>query len=291
METDMTSAIPMLRLPQKEQLVMGSMAEISRTLSVRQPLEVSIGWHVGIERQQRPNEDSLVALQSICTYQRQLIPFGLFVVADGMGGHDCGLEASRIAIQHMMHTVLQNIIMGNELNDEFLIDMLIGGVEWANLAIYRRGQEWGKDMGTTLTAALVVGTKAYIVNVGDSRTYLYREGIGLKQITRDHSLVASLVAFGQITADEVYTHPERNKVYRCVGSDEHVDVDWFMLDLSPQDVLLLCSDGLWEMVRDPEIRYVLSSRQSLTQSSNTLVEAALRAGGVDNIGLIAVRLP
>jgi hypothetical protein len=128
-----------------------------------QPLEVGVGWNTGITRQRNPNEDSLVVLQGTCTFHGRLVPFGLFVVADGMGGHAYGQEASRIAIQSMMQMVLQNIVTSNDMNDEYLVDMLVGGVEWANSAIYQRGSEWGQEMGTTLTAALVVGTKAYIV--------------------------------------------------------------------------------------------------------------------------------
>jgi serine/threonine protein phosphatase PrpC len=254
------------------------------------PMVVGVGWHTGIRRQRNPNEDSVIVVQNTCTYQGKLIPFTLLVVADGMGGHDCGLEASRIAIQYMVHTVLQNILISNELSDESLTDMLIGGVDWANRAIYQRGREWGKEMGTTLTAALVVGMKGYVVNVGDSRTYLYRTGVGLQQITRDHSLVATLVTFGEITPEEIYTHPERNKIYRCVGSDEQVDVDWFMLDLQPQDVLLLCSDGLWEMVRDPDIAGILQFYRDPMRASDVLVQAALQGGGVDNISVIAARV-
>ncbi|HLI90764.1 MAG TPA: PP2C family serine/threonine-protein phosphatase [Ktedonobacteraceae bacterium] len=255
------------------------------------PLGVGVGWHVGIKRRRSPNEDSVVAVQSTCTYQAQLIPFGLFVVADGMGGHAGGQEASRIAIQSMMHTVLQNIIMSNELSDEFLTDMLIGGVEWANQAIYQRGQERGVEMGTTLTAALIFGAKAYVVNVGDSRTYLYRNGVGLTQITRDHSLVATLVSFGEITADEIYTHPERNKVYRSLGMKEHVDIDWFVVDLCSRDRLLLCSDGLWEMVRDPEISRILANAGDATRASDALVQAALQGGGADNVSVVVVQIP
>src|SRR2546430_1034250 len=146
--------------------------------STVQPLRVGVGWHPGIKRVRRPNEDSVVVLQGTCTYLGKLMPFGLFVVADGMGGHACGEEASRLAMQSMMHTVMHSIVMGHELSDEFLTDMLIGGVDWANQAINERARILGKDMGTTLTAALAVCTRVYIVNVGDSGTYLYRPAAG-----------------------------------------------------------------------------------------------------------------
>jgi serine/threonine protein phosphatase PrpC len=256
-----------------------------------QPLEVGVGWNTGITRQRNPNEDSLVVLQGTCTFHGRLVPFGLFVVADGMGGHAYGQEASRIAIQSMMQMVLQNIVTSNDINDEYLVEMLVGGVEWANQAIYQRGSEWGQEMGTTLTAALVVGTKAYIVNVGDSRTYLYRPSIGLTPITRDHSLVASLVASGEITPNEVYTHPERNKVYRSLGNKEVIEVDWFMVDLCENDSLLLCSDGLWEMVRDPEIERIIRTMRDPLRVSDVLVNAALQGGGRDNVSVVVARMP
>lgn len=277
-------------LPTQPVKIVNPIAKVSRPLTP-QSLEVGVGWDAGLMRKDDPNEDSLVVLQGICTYQGQLAPFGLFVVADGMGGHDNGQEASRIAIQSMMHTVLQNIAMGNALTDDYLVNMLKSSVEWANLAIYQRSKEWGKDMGTTLTAALVVGTKAYVVNVGDSRTYLYREGAGLSQVTRDHSLVATLVAFGEITSEQIYTHPERNKVYRSLGNSETVEVDWFIVDLHSNDYLLLCSDGLWEMVRDPEMSRLMESGYETVQMGEMLVQAALHSGGVDNVSIIVVRVP
>ncbi len=321
MNNVLPASVPMIRLPQKQVLSQtarassfvpsGRLEHLDTTEiptrpdestaprpqarpRVVQQLEVGVGWHVGRDRRDEPNEDGLLVLQGTCTYHGRLVPFGLFVVADGMGGHDCGQEASRLAVQSMMHTVLQNIITGNELTEEFLTDMMVGGAQWANRAICQFGEEQGNDLGTTLTAALVLDMKAYIVNVGDSRTYLYREGRGLSQITRDHSLVATLVAFGEITPDQIYTHPERNKVYRCLGNNgegENIEVDWFVTELSPYDRLLLCSDGLWEMVRDPEIGRILRSNASPTRASDLLIQAALQGGGADNISVIVVRVP
>lgn len=267
--------------------------ETEHLYSMSQPIAVGVGWHNGIVRRNSPNEDSLVVLQGTCTYLGRLVPFSLLIVADGMGGHDYGLEASRLAMQSMMHTVLSTIVMGNELTGQFLIDMMIGGAQWANAAVFQRGQEWGKEMGTTLTAALVVGCRAYIVNVGDSRTYIYRADMQprLKSITRDHSLVARLVEAGRIAPEDVYTHPERNKVYRSLGCEREVEIDWFVIELEPEDELLLCSDGLWEMVRDPEIERVLNYGIDPTRTCDMLVQAALRGGGRDNISVIVAQVP
>jgi serine/threonine protein phosphatase PrpC len=257
-------------------------------------LEAGVGWHAGIARQRQPNEDSVVVLRGMCTYREQLVPFGLFVVADGMGGHDCGQEASRIAIRTLAQVTLREVMQPETLDDDQLIALLARAVEQANSAVFRRGQETSKTMGTTLTAALVVDTPAsamaYIVNAGDSRAYLLGKDERLQQITRDHSLVANLVAAKVITPDQVYTHPDRNKVFRSLGNNESLDIDWFTRELRSGDLLLLCSDGLWEMVRDPDIERILSQDREPTLLSNQLVQAALRGGGVDNVSAIVVRV-
>src|SRR5947209_12596448 len=141
------------------------------------------------------------------------------------------------------------------------------------IGFYTTGRE--TEMGTTITAALVIDTTAYVVNVGDSRTYLYHEGEGLSQITKDHSLVARLVETEQIEPDDVYTHPQRNQIYRCVGNRGGIDVDWFLVSVQRGDRLLLCSDGLWEMVRDPAIEQMVGRKITVAAISEHLVRAAL----------------
>ncbi|HKF37051.1 MAG TPA: SpoIIE family protein phosphatase, partial [Ktedonobacteraceae bacterium] len=139
------------------------------------------------------------------------------------------------------------------------------------------------------TVALLWGTTAYIANVGDSRTYIYREADGLTQVTQDHSTVARLVKRGAISVDDIYTHPKRNEIYRSLGNSPTVEVDTFTVTLRPGDILLLCSDGLWEMVRDAEIEEILRTSASFcSQLCAMLVQAALNRGGKDNISVIAV---
>ena len=254
-------------------------------------LELGSGWDVGIKRKQQPNEDSMVAMQGTCIYNNALTPFALLVVADGMGGHAAGQDASYLAISAMMQWVMPHIAGVHAMSDELLAQLLVDGVRQANLAVYQRGQEIGADMGTTITTALVLNSKAYVANVGDSRTYLYREGVGLRQITHDHSLVARLVAEGRIRPDQVYTHPDRNQIYRGLGDKRDVEVDSFMLTVQAGDSLLLCSDGLWEMVRDPEIERTLQhSEWNPMQTSKALIQSALHAGGLDNISAIVARV-
>jgi serine/threonine protein phosphatase PrpC len=254
--------------------------------------DVGIGWDTGIVRRSRPNEDSLVALRSTCTHNGRILPIDLYVVADGMGGHSQGQEASRLAIQYMLQAVLSGILTREQLDDASFIKILVDAVQRANRVVHENSQADGIEMGTTITAALVFEGTAYVVNVGDSRTYIYRASDGkLSQVTRDHSLVARLVEAGAISRDEVYTHPDRNKVYRGLGEKGEVKVDWFSIPVQPGDHLVLCSDGLWEMVRDQEIERILKKHAANPpRASAALVEAALHGGGADNISVIVVRI-
>jgi serine/threonine protein phosphatase PrpC len=143
-------------------------------------------------------------------------------------------------------------------------------------------------MGTTITAAVVVGLTAFVANVGDSRTYLYREPEGLRKITRDHSVVAYLVETGIIKPDDIYTHAQRNQIYRSLGANPLIQVDTFIEPLQTGDIVLLCSDGLWEMVRDERIQQILRDGTDPSQMASALIEAALDGGGADNVSVIVV---
>ncbi|GHO82052.1 protein phosphatase 2C domain-containing protein [Dictyobacter formicarum] len=257
---------------------------------------VGIGLDPGLVRKDAPNEDSIFAIQGMRVTNEESKPAGLFMVADGMGGHANGREASRTAIHTISDVIVPALlrdVSGSNAKEEKTLfqDMLKDGVHRANIALYRRNREMPRMMGTTLTAALVVERMAYIANVGDSRTYLYRPSEGLSQITHDHSVVARLVEDGVITRDDIYTHPQRNQIYRCLGEHASVDIDSFAVPLQLNDVLLLCSDGLWEMVRDRALeRIIASSAHNPPQLSALLVQAALNHGGADNISVIAVGL-
>ena len=246
-----------------------------------------IGWDPGITRKHKPNEDSVLAVRSICDARGRLLPIALYVVADGMGGHASGRVASHLATHSMMQSVLPAVQHGEELSDTFLMDTLTDCAHLANQVIHEYKEEHGVDLGTTITAALLVESTAYIVNVGDSRTYIYRRDGGLAQITRDHSLVARLVSVGAISAEDAYTHPDRNKIYRGLGEKDSVQVDWFIEPVQEGDYLLLCSDGLWEMVRDHEIEKILKRcLPDVSQASDALIKAALHRGGSDNVSVI-----
>ncbi len=259
-------------------------------------LVIGIGLDPGLVRKDRPNEDSLFAIQGMRTTENGPAPAGLFVIADGMGGHANGGDASRLAVNEISNIIVPALLYDDSGDDrdehdeqEFLLNLLKDGVQRANLAIHQQNSAMSQMMGTTITTALVVDTTAYIVNVGDSRTYLYRAEDGLVQITRDHSTVARLVEAGEIERDEIYTHPQRNQIYRCLGEHAEVEMDTFVVPLQPDDILLLCSDGLWEMVRDPIIEKIMASSSHLPdQISSILVQAALNGGGADNISTVVV---
>jgi serine/threonine protein phosphatase PrpC len=146
-------------------------------------------------------------------------------------------------------------------------------------------------MGTTMTAVMLIGSTAYVVHVGDGRFYLFRQPSGLTQITRDHTVVAALVARGDIAPEDIYTHPRRNEMNRSLGNKASVEVDESTVQLVDGDVLLLCSDGLWEMALDQQIASILAKPMpTLTDTAQALLQAALAGGGEDNVSAIVVRV-
>lgn len=164
-------------------------------------------------------------------------------------------------------------------------------VKRANGAIVEYGDSHkeAKGLGATVTAAFIVDGQAFIANVGDSRTYLVRDG-KIERVTRDHSLVERLVEMEQITPDEVYDHPSRNLIYRSLGAGHSdVDVDIFHEKLKAGDTLLLCCDGLWEMIRDPDLLRIISETDDVEKASDLLISTANENGGEDNITAVLVR--
>lgn len=254
-------------------------------------LVVGTGLDAGIKRKNKPNEDCLIAYQSTLTREAGARFSALFVVADGMGGHANGREASHMAIQAICNAIIPLLADEEEISESNIAHLLVEGVQHANGAVYQHNQEYGLDTGTTMTAALVADDLIAVANVGDSRTYLYHPAEGLTPITRDHSTVARLVESGQITPDEVYTHPQRNEIYRNLGDDIPVEVDTRLIEIERGMTLLLCSDGLWEMVRDAQIERILhETLPDAAQACRRLLQAALDGGGLDNISVIVAHV-
>jgi serine/threonine protein phosphatase PrpC len=254
-------------------------------------LQVGTDLDPGLRRKHEPNEDTLLVTHgTIPSVSSVPTPFALFAVADGMGGHAHGQEASRLAVDTLARSVCGFLSSPRRRPDAFL-PLLTEGVRSANQAVYQRNQGQGDNMGTTMTAALVIDTTAYVAHAGDSRCYLYRPPAGLSQITHDHSIVAALVDVNVIQPEDIYTHPMRNLIYRSLGEKASVEVDGSPVPLAAGDILLLCSDGLWEMVRDPQVAAILSEPASdASRTAHALIQAALAGGGEDNVSAIVVKV-
>ena len=207
----------------------------------------------------------------------------LFIVADGMGGHKAGDYAS-------MHTVDRFVEVIRELGEEHGVqDAINEAVTAANAYIYQRSRENSNlsGMGTTLVLASCIGNEAIVANIGDSRLYLVNDD-AMTQITRDHSLVEEMVTLGGIDREMARNHPDKNIITRAVGVKEKVAADFFEVDLTKGDKLLLCSDGLTNMLRDEEIYKIIQNNKELEQAAKALVDAANENGGRDNIAVVLV---
>ncbi len=239
-------------------------------------------------------------------------PMGLFIVADGMGGHLAGEVASKWAMETLKREM--SILFKprdpratvrlarrdiraparKERNEAEIHQLIRAAVQRANevvLTYARKKPGEASGMGSTVTLAVVDRGMATVANVGDSRTYLWRDG-RLQQLTRDHSLAASLVAAGKLAHEEMYDHPQRHILYRCLGVKALVEVDIFSpLGLQAGDTLLLCSDGLWETFRSSEaMASILKSTPDAEEICRQLVQAANDKGGEDNISVVVARL-
>jgi len=201
---------------------------------------------------------------------------GLYAVADGMGGHRAGEVASATAID-----ALKTAYLGGQRLDE--------AVGAANAAVFAKAAEDAalRGMGTTLTAIALHDSTAELGHVGDSRAYLMRDG-AVTQVTEDHSLVEQLVREGRLTPEEAQNHPQRAIITRALGVDVDVQVDTYRIDLKPGDRLLICSDGLTNMLSDDTIAQTLRRHADPQQAADTLVDMANQAGGDDNITVVLV---
>jgi protein phosphatase len=245
--------------------------------------------HIGKKRDY--NEDAFFTLECTLKQNGEIRPFGLFIIADGMGGLQAGNVASALATRVVAHSLMQQVylpFLRDEEEDSSrrpINEALIEALSDASLAVYKAVP----DAGTTLTAALIVGTHAYIGHVGDSRAYLVTEK-GLQQVTQDHSLVARLIELGQATPEEAMTHPQRNILYRALGQGGSMEVDTYFQLLPANSQLLLCSDGLWGAVPEHEMAAIIAAAPSPQIACRRLIEAAIAHGGNDNITTILIAM-
>lgn len=205
----------------------------------------------------------------------------LFVVADGMGGHNAGDYASSCAVHVLVDTVREDANYDP-------IKIMRYGIESANLKILEEAakSEARKGMGTTMVAATVVGNYVYVANVGDSRLYVIHQGI--RQITKDHSLVQEMVRLGEIQEEEAINHPDKNIITRALGVTRSLDVDFFDLEIQPDTMILMCSDGLSNMVTNEEIADLLGRPGNLKEKGKALIRLANANGGKDNIAVVLI---
>jgi serine/threonine protein phosphatase PrpC len=289
-------------------------------------LRSSSGSNEGVSRRGTPDEDSVFSFESRRIFEARPESFGFYIVADGMGGQAAGEVASRMLIQHMSGVALRELalpwVTGDKVSKEKIGEVLDRSLTEAHELIQKYNAQEGHDSGTTATAACVVDDLVVFANIGDSRCYLWRAksdvtpnqpteklkpitarteklvkgsasstvpGNRFERVTRDHSYVETLVEKGEISRDEVYTHPRRNELLSAIGSpEEKLPVDIYERHLRPGDRLLLVSDGLWEMIHDDVIEKMIADNQNLTEVVDSLIALACQNGGVDNVSVILV---
>lgn len=212
----------------------------------------------------------------------------IFIVADGMGGHSAGEVASQLAVKKITENLEKKL--KNVQEDEQVMTLIREAIFYGN----RKLREYAKihtacaDMGTTIVACVILLSKAFIANIGDSRAYLIRGG-SIYQVTKDHSLVSEMLDRGQISSEEARVHPQKNIITRALGTDETVEIDFYMIDLIPDDILLLCSDGLTTVLEDAEILEIITSSTHYEEALNQLVNKVNELGGPDNISIIIIQ--
>lgn len=237
------------------------------------------------------NQDAVFSLLASMTSNDDVPDFGLFIVADGMGGHQEGERASAVTTRIVGQQVLQGIYLSmleQRMGDPDrppIADILRDAIKKANEAVTSEIA----DGGTTATVAVVLGDLVYLAHVGDSRGYMITDD-GIEQITRDHSLVQRLIELDQLTPEEAAEHPQRNVLYKAIGQSESLEADTITRRLQPHARLLLCSDGLWNLVMEDTIHEIVL-QNTPQQACNELVKLANERGGPDNVTVVLVQAP
>ena len=205
----------------------------------------------------------------------------LFIVADGMGGHQAGDFASSYSVKKF----LESVSLSLQRNPH---KIFADAIRYANRELIEKSKSNPelKGMGTTLVALTIVDDKAYVANVGDSRLYLMEDS--LMQITVDHSLVQEMIRIGELTKENARLHPDKNIITRAVGAGRDINADYFEFTITKDSILLMCSDGLSNMVADDQIAVLLKSADAPEKVGKKLVETANRNGGKDNIAVIVI---
>lgn len=252
-----------------------------------QRVDVSAGVvsHEGQERAR--NEDSVIALDLGAPGEQQGVQ--LYAVADGAGGMAAGELASRLTVRAVKHSLAGSIADAVAQTDDPYAEWLAAAVRAANYLVHVQAKHDRKRMASTLVMALIAGDQVHIANVGDSRAYLIEED-GLRQITQDHSASQELLRAGLITTDQAKEHPFGHVLTRAIGPEDDVVPDLFTEQVRSGDRLLLCSDGLTNMVAEAEIWRIVREAPDPQAAAQALIDAANRAGGRDNITAVVVEI-
>ena len=230
----------------------------------------------------RENNEDFCAAETILGYT-------VLIVADGMGGHNGGEVASRHAVETVMESIRKNIRKSSDSKE--IYEIMRKAISCANSEILEMAQkeETLEGMGTTIDVCIADEVSAHIAHIGDSRVYkIDKDGV-VSRITRDHSLIEYMLEAGTITPDEAAEHPQRNMITRALGTEEAVEADVYESPLHEGDILLLCSDGLTNMVSEEEVGLIVTASESVQEAAETLVKRANESGGMDNITVIVAK--
>jgi len=254
------------------------------------PQQLLFGCGQSTGKQREHNEDCIYSVSIAIGGETSSYPLGLFIVADGMGGHQYGEVASSTAARTLAGYLLKHfhpyLVNPSISMDESIQDLMRSAINEAQRAVTQAAP----GSGTTLTAALVLGQQVTIGHVGDSRAYAIHPYGGGETLTRDHSLVKRLEELGQISSEEAAIHPQRNVLYRALGQGEVLEPDIFTAPFPQSGYLLFCTDGLWSVLSDNNIFNLVTTAKDLQSACQSLVAAANDAGGPDNISVILVQL-
>ncbi len=212
----------------------------------------------------------------------------LYIIADGMGGYKGGEIASSDAINIIKRLFIEN--QDKLTNKKFIKTLIEDSIKEANLKIYRKSLEFSEysGMGTTISLCYIYRGYVFVGHVGDSRTYkIYNDSI--EQITEDHSLVNELIKKGEITKEEAKNHPQKNMITRAVGTDSNIEIDISETKYKKGEIMLLCTDGLFNMVDDNEVKNIIKDSDSLLDAAESLIDKAKQNGGLDNISVIIIK--
>jgi protein phosphatase len=256
------------------------------------PPQLIVGCGQSAGQQRDHNEDALFTLTTNLVSDTTYLRFGLFIIADGMGGHQHGELASGVAVRSMGNSIIRKLYIPfispkAEPPEESIHEIIQDGIAEAHRSIARDAS----GGGTTLTMALIIGDQFILTHVGDSRAYTIFPDGSLRLLTRDHSLVRRLEELGQITAAEAAVHPQRNVLYRALGHGEPFEPEINTLPIPSGGYIMLCSDGLWGYVTEQKILQIIKENPHPELACQEMVEAANAAGGPDNISVILVYFP